>query len=196
MTSIPTRALARPSQIIGCIRTELLTRSHKSERELLCVRGGLTAALHCNGNSPRGGTPRRHASARRSKSGTLRLRACVLYSEQENVGISLETRRSRRVASTQRAPIVHGLSRACRAPASEQPGAHCWLRPRPRPRRSRVCQNTSLEPHRRLARGSAYRLHGSAPRFPQSNRRVFKISTARKGAAPAFFVTSLQTWSL
>ena len=99
MTSIPTRALARPSQIIGCIETELLTRSHKSERELLCVRGGLTAALHCNGSSPRGGTPRRHASARRSKSGSLRLRACVLYSEQKNVGISMETRRSRRVAS-------------------------------------------------------------------------------------------------
>ena len=105
---------------------------------------------------------------------------------------------------TQRVPIVHGLSRACRAPvkprrsapASEQPGAHCWLRPRPRPRRSRVCQNTSLEPHRRLARGSAYRLHGSAPRFPKSKRRFFKISTARKGSAPALFVTSLQAWSL
>ena len=97
---------------------------------------------------------------------------------------------------TQRVPIVHGLSRACRAPASEQPGAHCWLRPRPRPRRSRVCQNTSLEPHRRLARGSAYRLHGSAPRFPQSKRRFFKISTARKGSAPALFVTALQAWSL
>ena len=65
---------------------------------------------------------------------------------------------------TQRVPIVHGLSRACRAPASEQPGAHCWLRPRPRPRRSRVCQNTSLEPHRRLARGSASRSHQGEPR--------------------------------
>ena len=205
MTSIPTRALARPSQIIGCIETELLTRSHKSERELLLfVRGGLTAALHCNGSSPRGGTPRRHASARRSKSGSLRLRACVLYSEQKNMGIFSGNADLDESPLTQRVPIVHGLSRACRAPvkprrsapASEQLGAHCWLRPRPRPRRSRVCQNTSLEPHRRLARGSAYRLHGSAPRFPQSSRRLFKISTARKGAAPAFFVTSLQTWSL
>ena len=160
------------------------------------MRGGLTAALHCNGSSPRGGTPRRHASARRSKSGSLRLRACVLYLEQKNMGIFSGNADLDESPLTQRVPIVHGLSRACRAPASEQPGAHCWLRPRPRPRRSRVCQNTSLEPHRRLARGSAYRLHGSAPRFPQSSRRFFKISTARKGSAPALFVTALQTWSM
>ena len=52
---------------------------------------------------------------------------------------------------TQRAPIAHDLSRAC------------WPCPRPRPLRSRVCQNTSLEHHRLLSRGSASRLHESAP---------------------------------
>ena len=61
---------------------------------------------------------------------------------------------------TQRVPIVHRLSRACCAlsAASEQRCAHCWLCPRLRPRRSRVCQNTSLE-HQEAPRHASTKAH-------------------------------------
>ena len=61
---------------------------------------------------------------------------------------------------TQRVPIVHHLSRVCCAlsAASEQRCAHCWLCPRPRPRRSRACQNTSLE-HQEAPRLASTKAH-------------------------------------
>ena len=137
----------------------------RSQREaLLCVRRSLEAALHWTLQTA---TNMRLPARPNSPSSRLRTSA-----EKRNASASAHACRTLQRGKnnwkhasleeplTQRVPIVHRLSRACCAlsDASEQRCAHCWLCPRLRPRRSRVCQNTSLE-HQEAPRLASTKAH-------------------------------------
>ena len=136
-------------------------RRRSQGEALLCLRESLDAALHwrlqqnmrlpARPNSPssrlRTSAEKRNSSASAHACRTLRRKKAWKHASLEE-------------PLTQRVPIVHHLSRACCAlsDASEQRCAHCWLCPRPRPRRSRACQNTSLE-HQEAPRLASTKAH-------------------------------------
>ena len=131
---------------------------------LLCVRTSLDASLHWRWQAatkvqlparPNSPSSRLRTSAEK-RNASASAHACRTLQREKNnwKHASLEE------PLTQRVPIVHRLSRACCAlsAASEQRCAHCWLCPRLRPRRSRVCQNTSLE-HQEAPRHASTKAH-------------------------------------
>ena len=136
-------------------------RRRSLEEALLCVRRSLEAPLHwrlqqnmrlpARPNSP---SSRLRTSAEKRNSSASAHACRTLWRKKAWKHASLEE------PLTQRVPIVHHLSRVCCAlsAASEQRCAHCWLCPRPRPRRSRACQNTSLE-HQEAPRLASTKAH-------------------------------------
>jgi len=140
--------------------TERERRRSQGEAHL-CVDESLDAALHwrlqqnmrlpARPNSP---SSRLRTSAEKRNSSASAHACRTLQRKKAWKHASLEE------PLTQRVPIVHHLSRVCCAlsAASEQRCAHCWLCPRPRPRRSRACQNTSLE-HQEAPRLASTKAH-------------------------------------